>query len=195
MIYIVILICIPIFFVGLSMYMYTMYDFIINNNLDVALMLISVFATILTSYLSLKEIGLLESNSYKVVKFQSRIDSIIGVVSFTLLLVFGISLIANNFINGMNYSKLLIGVSIVILYTYIIYINFLHKKEYVFKIIGIDKIGDKLFLVTLDNKTTGLVEMYLDNKNGIKKNKSYKCYYNNYNKRMVKILNEVVDVN
>ena len=195
MIYIVILICIPIFFVGLSMYMYTIYDFIINNNLDVALMLVSVFATILTSYLSLKEIGLLESNSYKVVKFQSRIDSIIGLVSFTLLLIFGIALIVNSFINTMNYSKLLIGLSIVFLYIYVIYVNFLYKKEYVFKIVSIDKLGDKLFLVTLDNKTTGLVEMYVDNKNGIKKDKSYKCYYNNLNKRLIKIINEVVDVN
>ena len=56
MVYIIILVCIPIFFVGLTMYTYTMFDFMFNNNLDVALLLVSLFATLLTSYLTLKSL-------------------------------------------------------------------------------------------------------------------------------------------
>ena len=194
MIYIIILICIPIFFVGITMYMYTLFDFMFNNNLDVALMLVSLFATILTSYLTLKELSLLESENYKVVKFQSRVDSIIGMVSFTLLLAFGISLIVNTSLNTFDYSKVLIGSAIIVLYLYVIFMNYIYRGECVFKIIDVEKVNDKLYIITLENESEGLLEMYLKEKINIKKNKNYKCVYNKYNKRVLKILNEVVDV-
>ena len=176
------------------MYVYTMFDFIFNNNIDVALLLVSLFATLLTSYLTLKELSLLDSTSYKVVKFQSKVDIIIGIISFTLLFVFGISLITNVIINGMNYPKILIGSFIVIIYIYVIYTNCIYKKDEVFKIIRIDKLGDKLFLLSLENNDEGLIDYYIDNKDNVKKGKLYKCSYNKFNKRVIKIINEVVDV-
>ena len=194
MVYIIILVCIPIFFVGLTMYTYTMFDFMFNNNLDVALLLVSLFATLLTSYLTLKELSLLDGKTYKMVKFQSRVDSIIGIISCTLLFVFGVSLLVNTSLHGLNYSKLLIGVAIAILYLYIIYMNFINRKIEVFKIISIDKISDKVYSITLENKEEGLVEMYSTTKDNIKKSKFYKCSYNKFNKQVLKILNEVIDV-
>lgn len=193
MIYLFILLLIPTFFVGLVMYINTLYDYIINSNLDTVLLLIGVFTTIISIFILFKLIGLIDKDDIKVLKFQKRIDAYIGIISFTLLFLFGIALVINSFIGTLSYSKLILGASLVCMYLYIFYYYFLQNSIVIFKIEDMYKISDDIYMITLYNKDIGKVETYETN-NKLKKNKSYKCLYNKGSNVILKISNEVIEV-
>jgi hypothetical protein len=194
MIYLLILIFIPIFFVGAVIYVSTIYEFAMNGELDMILLLIGVFASLISSFIIFKEMSLLEIRDYKIIKFQRIIDGIIGVLSFTFLLLFGIALIINSSVISINYTKMLVGIAIIIFYIYVIYYYIFRKDIYVFKLISITKIKDKLYLYQFENKEQGLQDFYLDNKEKYKKNKSYKVSFSKANNNISKILGEVIEV-
>ncbi len=194
MIYILILLFIPIFFVGVVTYSSTLYEYIFTGSFDTVILLIGIFASIISSFILFKSILFIDKEEYSLIRLQERVDAIIGLISFTLLFLFGITLIANTFVKGMNYPKLLIGVSLVVAYLYVIYYYFIQKKEYECKVIDITKMNDKLYCVTVENKEIGLHEMYYKTKPDIKKNTVYKCYYNKGCKILTNIDKEVVEV-
>lgn len=194
MIYLLILLLTPVFFVGAVIYGSTLYDFMMTGELDMVLLLISLFASLITSFIILKEMSLIQLNDYKIIRFQRKIDGIIGIISFTLLFLFGIALIVNASVVSFNYAKMFIGISIIFFYIYVIYYYIFNKSIYVFKLINITKVNDKLFLFQFENKEQGLKEYYFDKKEGFKKNKSYKVSYSKANNNIHKILGEVIEV-
>ena len=174
--------------------MYSIYEFMFNNHFDTVLLIIGLFTSILSSYFGLKEFALLDTNSSFIKKLQSRIDSLIGVFSYTLLFFFGVSILVNSLINTIDYTKIFVGSCIIFLYLYVVYINFIYKQEEVFKLIDINKLDEKLYVITLNNDKIGLIDYYTNSKEGYKKNKVYKCKYNKYNNKITKVINEVYEV-
>ena len=194
MIYLVILLLVPLFFVGTVIYVCTLYEFMMNNSLDMVLLLIGVFASLISSYIIFKEISMLDINDYKIIKFQRKIDGIIGLFSFTLLFLFGISLIVNSTLTTINYPKMIFGIAIVVFYGYVLYFYMFKRFIYVFKLISITKITDKLYVLSFENKEQGLHDYYTNDKDAYKKGKSYKVAFSKANNNISKILNEVVEV-
>ncbi len=194
MIYILILLFIPIFFVGVITYSSTLFEYMINNNLDTVLLLIGVFVTIISLFVLFKSIMFIDKEDYTIIRLQNRVDAIIGILSFTLLLLFGVSLLVNSFINTMSYSKVLIAVAIIIIYVYVLYYYLFSKKQYPCKVVEIAKMNDKLYCVTLEHKDLGLKEVYYKTKPNLTKNKVYNCSYSNGLKLITKISNQIVEV-
>ena len=194
MIYLLILLFVPLFFVGVVTYTSTVYEYIFTNSFDTVLLLIGIFASIISTFVVLKSILFIDKEDYLLIKLQERVDAFIGIISFTLLLLFGIALVVNTFVNNMVYSKLLIGVAIIITYLYVIYYYFIQKKLYVCNVIDVTKMKDKLYCVTVENKDLGIKEIFYKKDPMIKKNKLYNCYYNKGCNVLVKITNEVIEV-
>ena len=194
MIYLLILIFIPIFFVGAVIYGSTLYEFMMNGELDMVLLLIGLFASLISSFIILKEMSLIDLNDYKIIKFQRKIDGIIGIISFTLLFLFGVALIINSSVISFNYTKMFVGISIIFFYIYVIYYYVFNKNIYVFKLVSITKINDKLYLLQFENKEQGLQDYYFNTKDGFKKNKSYKVSFSKANNNIHKVLGEVIEV-
>lgn len=194
MLYILILLLIPIFFVGMVIYISTIFDFMFTGNLDTVLLLIGIFGSSISGFIIMKEFSLIEFKNAKVLMIQRTIDSIIGLFSFTLLLLFGVSLIVNSLNTPINLIKLLVGVFIVLFYLYVVYFYVLNKKVYVCKLVDISKINDNLYLIMFDNKDLGIKDIYVKDKKGLKKDKSYKVFYSNSCKCITKIINEVIEV-
>jgi hypothetical protein len=194
MIYLLILIFIPIFFVGTVIYGSTLYEFMMNGELDMVLLLIGLFASLISSFIILKEMSLIDLNDYKIIKFQRKIDGIIGIISFTLLFLFGVALIINSSVISFNYTKMFVGISIIFFYIYVIYYYVFNKNIYVFKLVSITKINDKLYLLQFENKEQGLQDYYFNTKDGFKKNKSYKVSFSKANNNIHKVLGEVIEV-
>ena len=61
----------------------------------------------------------IDINDYKIIKFQRKIDGLIGILSFTLLFLFGIALIVNSSVISFNYTKMFVGISIIFFYIYL----------------------------------------------------------------------------
>ena len=194
MLYILILLLIPVFFVGIVIYTCTIFDFMLHNKLDMVLLLIGVFSTIISSFFALKEFSLLDIKNKNIIKLQKKVDALIGIFSFTLLFLFGVALIVNSILFKMDFSKLLLGIMFVSFYVYVIYYYVIQKKVYVCTISDITKVSDDLYLVLFNNKEIGVNEYYVKDKKGLKKDKSYKVYYSNANKCITRILNEVIEV-
>jgi hypothetical protein len=193
MIYLFILLLIPLFFVGMVMYVNTLYDFVINSNIDTVLLLVGVFISIISIFILFKLIGLIDKEDIRLLKFQKRIDAYIGLISFTLLFLLGIALIINAFIDSLSYSKLILGSSIVSMYLYIVYYYFIQKSVVMFKVEDMYKLNNDLYMVILYNKDIGKVETY-ELKSKLKKNKTYKCLYNKGSNMILRISNEVIEV-
>lgn len=193
MIYLFILLFIPVFFVGFVMYVNNLYEYMINNNLDTVLLLIGVFVSIISIFIIFKLLGLIDKEDVKLLKFQKRIDAYIGLLSFSLLFLLGIALMVNSFIGLLSYSKLILGTSLVCMYIYILYYYFLQRSVMIFKVEDMYKIKEDLYMVIFYNKEVGKVETY-ESKNTLKKNKSYKCLYNKGSNIILKISNEVIEV-
>jgi hypothetical protein len=164
MIYLFILLLIPLFFVGMVMYVNTLYDFVINSNIDTVLLLVGVFISIISIF-----------------------------ILFKLLFLLGIALIINAFIDSLSYSKLILGSSIVSMYLYIVYYYFIQKSVVMFKVEDMYKLNNDLYMVILYNKDIGKVETY-ELKSKLKKNKTYKCLYNKGSNMILRISNEVIEV-
>lgn len=194
MFYILILLLIPVFFVGIVIFTCTLVDYAFSNNLDVIFLMIGLFGTLISSFFILKEVGLIETKNYRLLKFQKKVDVYIGLISFTLLLMFGLSLIFNSVKNTMSAPRVFIGSSIIVLYFYVIYACFIEKKEYVCVVKDILKVSDNAYLVLLYNKELDINEFYVKDKKGLKKDKLYKVKYNKTSKCVTKILNEVIEV-
>ena len=194
MIIILILLLIPIFFTGVTIYTSTLYGYMLNNELDTVLLLIGLFVSLISSFILFKSFILIDKEDYLLYKLHDRIDSIIGVISCTLLFLFGISLIVNSTLHEISYSKILIGSAIVLSFIFTIYYYFISSKVYNCKVIEIEHINKKFYCITLDNKELGIKEYYVKDKKDIKKNKTYKCFYSPGSKIITKIIGEVVEV-
>ena len=60
MFYILILLLIPVFFVGIVIFTCTLVDYVFSNNLDVIFLMIGLFGTLISSFFILKEVGLIK---------------------------------------------------------------------------------------------------------------------------------------
>ena len=194
MIYLVILLLIPIFFVGTVIYVSTLYEFMMQNSLDTVLLLIGAFASLISSFIILKEIGLLDIHDYKIIRFQRKIDGFIGLFSFTLLFLFGIALVVNSTLTTINYPKVIFGIAIILFYSYVLYYYMFKRFIYLFKLESITKVNDKLYILSFENEKQGLQDYYTNTKEGFKKGKSYKVAFSKANNNISKVISEVIEV-
>lgn len=189
MTYLLILVFIPVFFVGIVIYLTTIYAYAFNNELDVVLLLVGLFSTLISSFVILKTFALMDSKNHKLIKLQHKVDAIVGLFSFTLLFLFGVALIINNFYLSFNVGKLIIGIMLVLFYLYIIYYYFFTRKKEVFILTDITKVN-KYYKLSFKNDKLGTKEVYVKDKDKYKKDKSYICSYSEIYNDITKIISE-----
>ena len=190
MTYLLILVFIPFFFVGLVVYCATVYQYALNGNLDVVFVIGGLLASLISSFIILKTFALMDLKGILFNRIQKRIDAIIGLFSFTLLFIFGIALIVNYIKVTPNIAKIILGIGICVFYLYIFYYYVLNKKRYLFTLKDITKINDKSYLFTFENEKQGNKEYYVKKKEGYTKGKKYICSYSTLFNDISRIIKE-----
>ncbi|MBR6073012.1 MAG: hypothetical protein IKP76_01645 [Bacilli bacterium] len=190
MTYLLILVFIPVFFVGIVIYLTTVYAYAFNNDLDLVLLLVGLFSTIISSFVILKTFALMEVKNHKLIKLQKKVDAIVNIFSFTLLFIFGVALIISSVKNNMNVGKMIVGIGLVLLYLYVLYYSLFARIITTFKISDITKYN-KVYLISLENKELGIREVYVKDKSKYKKGSEYNCSYSVMFNDIVKIKEEI----
>ena len=190
MTYLLILVFIPVFFVGIVIYLTTVYAYAFNNDLDLVLLLVGLFSTIISSFVILKTFALMEVKNHKLIKLQKKVDAIVNIFSFTLLFIFGVALIISSVKNNMNVGKMIVGIGLVLLYLYVLYYSLFARIITTFKISDITKYN-KVYLISLENKELGIRELYVKDKSKYKKGSEYNCSYSVMFNDIVKIKEEI----
>ena len=190
MAYLLILTFIPVFFVGIVIYLTTLYTYAFKGDLDVVLLLIGLFGTIISSFVVLKTFALLAFKDFKLIKLQKKVDAVIGLFSFTLLFLFGLSLIISTMNTSINVGKLIVGIGLVVFYLYIIYYYFLARSKVIFELLDITKVNDKYYMLSFGNDKLGTKEVYVKNKDNYKKGEFYYCRYSDVFNDITKVLNK-----
>lgn len=190
MTYLLILVFIPVFFVGIVIYLTTVYAYAFNNDLDLVLLLVGLFSTIISSFVILKTFALMEVKNHKLIKLQKKVDAIVNIFSFTLLFIFGVTLIISSVKNNMNVGKMIVGIGLVLLYLYVLYYSLFARIITTFKISDITKYN-KVYLISLENKELGIREVYVKDKSKYKKGSEYNCSYSVMFNDIVKIKEEI----
>ena len=190
MTYLLILVFIPVFFVGIVIYLTTVYAYAFNNDLDLVLLLVGLFSTIISSFVILKTFALMEVKNHKLIKLQKKVDAIVNIFSFTLLFIFGVALIISSVKNNMNVGKMIVGIGLVLLYLYVLYYSLFARIITTFKISDITKYN-KVYIISLENKELGIREVYVKDKSKYKKGSEYNCSYSVMFNDIVKIKEEI----
>lgn len=187
-----ILLIIPIFFVGLIMYIMTLINFVINSELDIVILLTSLLI-ILLSYFFIPKlfIKLLPNNLY-LKKYESLETIYYSYFCFILLFLFGVANLITSLINMGKYLEFGCGIGIIIFFGYITFNYIFNYKDIVAELDSIDDITNDIkcldFFIEDD-----FVEFY--SKDSSYEEKSY--YVVKYNKKIKsikKILKKVINV-
>ena len=189
MTYLLILVFIPVFFVGIVMYLTTVYAYAFNNDLDLVLLLVGLISTIISSFVILKTAALIDFKSHKLIKLQSKVDAIVNIFSFTLLFIFGVALIINSVNNNMNVGKLIVGVGLSIFYVYVLYYSLFARIKETFELVDITKYN-KVYKLSFENKEHGSKNIYVKDKGNYEKGSKYICLYSVMFNDITKIVKE-----
>lgn len=186
---ILILILIPILFIFISLYIGCLNTFIIENNLNTIILLISVCAIIILSFIILKNIINIDKNNSKLYNINKKSDLYHNYFSLIISLIFAIYLIIYAIIYT-KYIYLIISIFIIILFIYFTYISFFIYKKEEFQLIDIIEIQEnRVYKLVFSNKEFGLINYYTNN-NKYKLNCTYICSYN----KKIKIINKIINI-
>lgn len=190
---ILILILIPILFIFISLYIGCLNTFIIDNNMNTIILLISVLSMIIISFLLFKNIINIDKNNSNLYNINKKSDLYHNYFSILISLIFGIYLTIYAFIYN-KYMYLIISIFIIILFIYFTYISFFMYKKEEFELLDIIEIKEnRVYKLVLNNKEYGIVNYYTNN-NKYKIDSIYICLYNKKTKIINKICNIKEDV-
>lgn len=190
---ILILILIPILFIFISLYIGCLNTFIIDNNMNTIILLISVLSMIIISFLLFKNIINIDKNNSNLYNINKKSDLYHNYFSILISLIFGICLTIYAFIYN-KYMYLIISIFIIILFIYFTYISFFMYKKEEFELLDIIEIKEnRVYKLVLNNKEYGIVNYYTNN-NKYKIDSIYICLYNKKTKIINKICNIKEDV-
>ena len=181
---VILLLIIPIFSIGLVLYIANLYDFLLTGNFNELLFIISTAISVVTSYfIPTLLVNSIKSKSIKFLNNKNKYLIISNYISLILLFILGIALLYRGLLN-INYTQLLFGIGIISLFVYSTYVYYFYYEEDAFILKNIyEKDGYKELHFINDD----LSIVYYTNDNKLKENKQYVLKYNKYTNSIKKI--------
>jgi hypothetical protein len=181
---VILLLIIPIFSIGLVLYIANLYDFLLTGNFNELLFIISTAISVVTSYfIPTLLVNSIKSKSIKFLNNKNKYLIISNYISLILLFILGIALLYRGLLN-INYTQLLFGIGIISLFVYNTYVYYFYYEEDAFILKNIyEKDGYKELHFINDD----LSIVYYTNDNKLKENKQYVLKYNKYTNSIKKI--------
>jgi hypothetical protein len=172
------------------MFISNIFEFMITNELNIIVILITVFLILICSlFLPQSLYDLFKRNKF-IRNLDIRSNLFISYVSILLLFLFGISLIVNITLFDFSIFKCIVGISLILIFIYFNYYIFTFK-ETVLEVMDVS-IEDNLNCITFIDDKDNLIEYYTKDIN-IKSDTHYKVLYNK-NTRWVKKIIGIVSV-
>lgn len=156
---------IPIFCIGLVMYVMTLYNYAILNTLDVPLLTIGFLVVMILSFFIIKLIFKVLPKNAKYLNKEQNSSTIYNMFSFAIMLLFGLSIFVKSFNGEFNVFDCVIGILMVSLSTYVISTYFLSYGHEGLKLIDIEIVDDKIKCLKFEQEKYGLIEYYTNDDN------------------------------
>lgn len=156
---------IPIFCIGLVMYVMTLYNYAFLNTLDVPLLTIGLLIVMILSFFIIKLIFKNLPKNAKYLNKEQNSNTIYNIFSFAIMLLFGLSIFIKSFNGKFNVFDCVIGILMVSLSTYVISTYFLSYGHEGLKLIDIEIVDDKIKCLKFEQEKYGLIEYYTNDDN------------------------------
>lgn len=149
----ILMLCIPVFAIGITVLIGSLVTFVLSNDINYVVLLISMFTTIVSGFLISKNLKAIMPKTVKSLNILNNMDIYFSYFNFVLFVLFGLAYLCNYFFYK-NIFYLAIGMSCIAFYIYITYAFFGEKKEVKLKVKSIN--------TTIKNvKCLALVDEYM----------------------------------
>lgn len=190
---ILLLLLIPVFFVGLIMFIMTLVQYSLGNGLDTIIFLVGLFILTISGFIIPKFLFKLFPDKVFFMNQDNYASSTYSYFMFILLFMFGISNLVNSIIGGYKVLEFAVGIVIILLFLYVS-INYMFKYEDI--ILELDSIDDdknKNYCLNFYSEETGLIEYYSKDGN-YEEEKFYLVSFNKATRTIKKIKRKVINV-
>lgn len=188
------LLLIPILCISFSLYIVSLIDFVLANNLDILMVSLTAFINIIVSFFVIK-IFIRDNEHIAFIMNLDKLSSLIhGYFSFIIMFLFGLSLVINSFLFKINVNNLTIGTIIIGVFIYITIEHVLMSKEYILKLVDIDDSESNVNRLIFESNNEEEFEHYVSKKEKYKVNSKYLCKVGKSSKCIKKIIKEVIEL-
>lgn len=156
---------IPIFCIGLVMYVMTLYNYAILNTLDVPLLTIGFLIVMILSFFIIKLIFKTLPHNAQYLNKEQNSSTIYNIFSFAIMFLLGLSIFIKSFNGEFNIFDCVIGILMVSLSTYVISAYFLSFGHEGLKLIDIEIVDDKIKCLKFEQEKYGIIEYYTNDDN------------------------------
>lgn len=182
------IILIPIFCIGLVLYMVTLYNYAVLNILDAPLLIIGILIVIILSFFIIKVFFKNLPKTAKNLNNELNSNIIYTIFSLVIILLLGGSIFIKSLINDFDIWNFLVGLILVTFSLYFISDFFLSFEEVILKLTNIEIVDHEIKYLKLDHEKYGEFEYYT-NKDNFKINNYYKAKINKKTKVISTIIN------
>ena len=180
---------------GSASYFYALFKLISTGTFDGLWLLIGLLSLFISIFILLFNLPKKIKNSKFILNLENKSSSLFSYISAVILFFFGLALTITYTIHEYKMLPFFIGIIIIITFLYATYMFFFDREKVVFQVLNKDAVdGTKLYCVDLVNDELGLIEYYTKDPSKLLREKSYSFYYNKYTNRVLKEVNEVIDI-
>lgn len=190
---IALIILIPIFCVGLVMYIMTLFNYAFANTLDIPLLTIGLLIVIILSFIIIKLFYKNLPKNAKYLNSEKKSNTIYNVFTFIILFIFGIFIIFKSLKGSFALFDCLIGIIMMMTSIYAISSLFISYEEVVVKIEDIEEYDDKIKIIKFLSEKYGYFEYYVE-EDTYKIDDLYKVKLNKKTKVISTIINKVHNI-
>lgn len=139
---VILIILIPLCSVGFFIYLNALMNYAFYNVLNTPQFTGGIIACLILGFIIFHLLGSVRPLSASKLNYESKVIPYFSYYSFTILLLFGISLIINSITNEVNVFTVFAGCGIIILFLYITTVYMIIRKKEVFTLVSIDEIEE-----------------------------------------------------
>lgn len=188
------IILIPIFCIGLVLYMVTLYNYAVLNILDAPLLIIGILIVIILSFFIIKVFFKNLPKTAKNLNNELNSNIIYTIFSLVIILLLGGSIFIKSLFNDFDIWNFLVGLILITFSLYFISDFFLSFEEVILKLTNIEIVDHEIKYLKLDHEKYGEFEYYT-NKDNFKINNYYKAKINKKTKVISTIINTMNNEN
>lgn len=172
------LLLIPVFCMGMSVYIATLYQYVVDK-LNVLPLILSVFDIVILGYILPRLFyKIYKSDTPGSLNAEKKISNFSNYLSYIIMLLFAVALLIRFIITHESYLDIYVSVIIILLFVYTTYIYYFDYKNIEFEVNDITDINKKTKLMYLENKEFGVKELYIGNDTEYEVGKKYILKYN-----------------
>ena len=172
------LLLVPVFCMGMSVYIATLYQYVVDK-LNVLPLILSVFDIVILGYILPRLFyKIYKSDTPGSLNAEKKISNFSNYLSYIIMLLFAVALLIRFIITHESYLDIYVSVIIILLFVYTTYIYYFDYKNIEFEVNDITDINKKTKLMYLENKEFGVKELYIGNDTEYEVGKKYILKYN-----------------